>query len=37
MLDKGKVEQSHVAIVQASDIKETLEELKIKRYKATIA
>ena len=37
MLDKGKVNYSHVSIVQASYLKERLEKLKINRGKVTIA
>ena len=37
VLDKGKVKYSSVSIVQASDQKERLEELKIKRDEVTIA
>ena len=37
MLDKGKFKYSHVSIVQASNLKERLEELKINRDKVTIA
>ena len=36
-LDKGKVNYSQVSIVQASDLKERLEKLNIKRNEATIA
>ena len=35
-LDKREVTYSRVSVVQASDLKEILEELKIKRDKATI-
>ena len=35
-LDKGKVNYSRVSIVQASDLKERLEELKINRDEVTI-
>ena len=35
-LDKGKVNYSQVSIVQASDLKEILEELKVQIYKVTI-
>ena len=34
---KGKTNYSHVSIVQASNLKERLEELKIKRDKMKIA
>ena len=37
MLDKGKVNYSRVSIVQASDLKNRVEELKIKRDEVTIA
>ena len=37
MLDKGKVNYSRVSIVQASNPKEVLEELKIKKDEVTIA
>ena len=37
MLDKGKVKYSRVSIVQASDLKERLEGMKIKRDRVTIA
>ena len=37
MLEKGKVNFSRVSIVQASDLKEILEELKLKRGEVTIA
>ena len=37
MLDKVKLNYSRISIVHASDIKEILEELKIKRYKVRIA
>ena len=37
MLDKGKVNYSRVSIVQAYDLNERLEELKIKRDEVTIA
>ena len=37
MLDKVKVKYSCVSIVQASDLKERLEELKINRDVVTIA
>ena len=36
-LNKGKVNYSWVSIVQASDLKEILEELKVKRDEVTIA
>ena len=36
-LDKGKLNYSQVYIVQASDLKERIEELKVKRDKVTIA
>ena len=36
-LDKREVNYSHISVVQASDLKEILEELKIKRDKVTIA
>ena len=36
MLDKGKVNYSRVSIVQAYDLNERLEELKIKRDEVTI-
>ena len=36
MWDRGKVNYSHVSIVQASDLKERLEELKIKRDEVKI-
>ena len=36
-LDKGKVNYSRNSIVQASDLKETLEELGLKKEEATIA
>ena len=37
MLDKGKVNYSPIYIIQASDLKEILEELKLKRDKVMIA
>ena len=37
MLDKGKVNHSHVSIVQSSNLKERPKELKVKRDKVTIA
>ena len=37
LLDKVKVNYSRVSIVQASDLKEKLEELKIKRDEVTIS
>ena len=37
MLDKVKVKYSCVSIVQASDLKEILEELKINRDEVKIA
>ena len=36
-LDKGKVNYSQDSIVQASDLKERLEELRLKREEVTIA
>ena len=36
MLEKAKLNYSCVTIAQAYDLNETLEELKIKRYGATI-
>ena len=35
-LDKGKVNYSHKSIVQAYDLKETLEELGLKKEEGTI-
>ena len=37
LLDKVKEDYSRVSVVQASDLKEKLEELKIKRDLVTIA
>ena len=37
MLDKGKVNYSRVSIAQASDLKNRVEEQKIKRGEVTIA
>ena len=37
MLDKGKVIYSRVSVIQASDLKEKLEKLKIKIDEVTIA
>ena len=37
MLDKVKLNYSRVSVVQASELREILEELKIKRDKVTIA
>ena len=37
LLDKGEVNYSRISIVQSYDLKERLEELKVKRYKVTIA
>ena len=37
MPNKGKVDNSRVSIVQASDLKEILEELKVKRDEVTIS
>ena len=37
MLDKGKLNYSRVSVVQASDLKERLEELKINRDEVKIA
>ena len=37
MLDKGKVNYSRVSVIQASDLKEKLEKLKIKIDEVTIA
>ena len=36
-LDKGKVKYSRKSIVQASDLKETLEEMGLKKEEVTIA
>ena len=36
-LDKGKVDYSRNSIVQSSDLKETLEELELKKEEVTIA